>query len=103
MLTKERCYHFKLSTRVGTRSARLNAILPLNFFEMVDALTNEEFLLNSTGMTELHKLHGSMQMYFYILGFNGMCWQTYGSHAYFRGMIPSDLLFFARQFDPNYE
>ncbi len=70
-----------------------------NFFEMVDVLTSEEFLLYSPGLTGSLEENGSMQMYFYLLGFNGKCWQTYGPHAYFRGIIPSDLLFFARQLD----
>jgi len=71
------------------------------FFVMVDVLTNEEFLLYSTGLEETLKQHGPMQMFFYLIGFNGECWQTYGPHAYFRGMLPSDLLFFAKQLNPD--
>lgn len=72
-----------------------------NFFEMVDVLTNEEFLLYSPGLEDNLKQQGPMQMFFYLIGFNGECWQTYGPHAYFRGLIPSDLLFYAKQIDPD--
>jgi hypothetical protein len=72
-----------------------------HFFEMVDVLTNEQFLLYSSGLTESLEQHGPMQMYFYLIGFNGQCWQTYGPLAYLRGIIPADLLFFARQLDPD--
>ena len=70
-----------------------------HFFEMMDVLTNEQFLLYSSGLTDILEQHGPMQMFFYLLGFNGQCWQTYGPHAYFRGIIPSDLLFFGQQLD----
>jgi hypothetical protein len=72
-----------------------------HFFEMVDVLTNEQFLLYSPGLADGLEQQGPMRMYFYLIGYNGRCWQTYGPHAYFRGFIPSDLLFFARQLDPD--
>lgn len=72
-----------------------------HFFEMVDVLTNEQFLLYSSGLTETLEQYGPMQMYFYLIGFNGQCWQTYGPHTYFKGIIPSDLLFFARQLNSD--
>ncbi len=72
-----------------------------HFFEMADVLTSKEFLLYSPGLTEIVKQHGPIRMLFFLLGFNGLCWQTYGPHAYFRGLLASDLLFFAQQLNPN--
>ena len=70
-----------------------------NFFEMLDVLTNEKFLLHSPGLAKSLEKTGPMQMYYFLLAFNGKCWQTYGPHAHFRGIIPADLLFFGRQLD----
>ncbi len=72
-----------------------------HFYIMEDVLTNESFLLYSTGLTEMLAKYGPKPMFFYLIGFNGQCWQTYGPHVYFRGFIPSDLLFFAQQMDPR--
>jgi hypothetical protein len=72
-----------------------------HFFTMLDVLINEPFLLYSPGLTDILEQHGPMQMFLYLLGYNGKCWQTYGPHAYFRGIIPTDLLFYAQQLDPD--
>jgi len=72
-----------------------------HFFEMTDVLSNDNFLLYSPGVTDILEKNGSIQMFFYLLGFNGHCYQTYGPHTYLKGIIPSDLLFFARELNPE--
>lgn len=73
----------------------------LHFYDMTDKLTGETFLLYSPGLTGLLQSHGPMQMFFLLIGFNGQCWQTYGPLYYFKGIITTDLLFFAQQLDPK--
>jgi hypothetical protein len=71
------------------------------FFEMKDILTGENFLLYSPGIAETEKQQGAMSLYFILIGFNGECWQTYGINAYFKGIQPFDILYFAKQFKPD--
>jgi hypothetical protein len=72
-----------------------------DFFEMKDVLTDEEFLLYSPGIAETQRETGSVSVYFLLIGFNGACWQTYGTLAYFKGIQPFDLLYFAKQLKPG--
>jgi hypothetical protein len=67
-----------------------------SFFEMTDVLTGEKFLLYSPAVANLEE-EKSVSMYFLLIGFNGECWQTYGSVSYFTGLFPFDLLYFAKQ------
>jgi hypothetical protein len=72
-----------------------------NFFEMKDVLTGEDFLLYSPGIAETEKQQGLMSLYFLLIGFNGECWQTYSTLAYFKGIQPFDIRFFAKQLKPD--
>ncbi len=71
------------------------------FFEMRDILTEEKFLLYSPGVAEIEKQKGPMSLYFLLIGFNGDCWQCYGTNSYFKGIQPFDILFFAEQLKPG--
>jgi hypothetical protein len=72
-----------------------------NHFELRDVATGEVLPVYSNGITDIIKQSGPVQMLFLLLGYNGVCWQTYGTLAYFMGLVPSDLLFFARQLQPD--
>lgn len=74
----------------------VNQFLPDSFFEMTDVITGEKFLLYSPGVAAQEK-RSTTSMYFLLIGFNGECWQTYGSIAYYKGIQPFDLHYFARQ------
>lgn len=71
------------------------------FFEMRDILTGEKFLLYSPGIADIEKKQGSMSLYFLLIGFNGDCWQCYGTNNYYKGIQPFDILYFAKQLKPN--
>ena len=64
---------------------------------MKDISTGENFLLYSPGIAETEKQQGSMSLYFLLIGFNGECWQTYGTLDSFKGIQPFDILYFAKQ------
>ncbi len=72
-----------------------------NFFTMVDAITNKEFLLYSPSQQDLLEEYGSIRMFFYLLSYNGVCYQTYGPATYLSGILESDLMFFSKQIDPE--
>lgn len=72
-----------------------------NFFNMVDVLNNEEFLLYSPGLEKLLEDDDNVCMHFYLISYNGVCWQTYGPHVYFRGLLDTDLMFFSKQINPD--
>lgn len=72
-----------------------------HFFDMKDVLSGEKFLLYSPGLSQTRRQHGFVPLFFFLIGFNGKCWQTYGPQAYFKGLQPFDLLFFAKQLVPG--
>lgn len=71
-----------------------------DLFTVFDLLSQEELLLYSPGIAQ-YEAEGSHSMYFTLLSYNGQCHQTYGPIAYFRGIQPGDLLFYARQLGEN--
>jgi hypothetical protein len=73
-----------------------------NFYEMKDVLSEETFLLYSPGLRQTIKdLKGVPNLCFFLIGFNGECFQTFGSLAYFKGIQPFDIFFFAKQLYPD--
>jgi len=69
-----------------------------NIYEMKDVLSDEIFLLYSPGLANTIRDFGSApHLWFLLIGFNGECYQTYGTLEYFKGIQPFDLLFFAKQ------
>ena len=71
------------------------------FYHMVDVLTNEPLMLQSEVLPEVLQNTGEVQLLLCLLAYNGHCWQSFGPHACFEGVIPSDLLFFAQRIDPG--
>lgn len=72
-----------------------------NFFNMIDVLTNKEFLLYSPSQQDLLDEFGNIRMFFYLLSYNGVCYQTYGPASFFTGLLESDLMFFSKHLDPD--
>jgi hypothetical protein len=69
-----------------------------DFFEMKDAITEEKFLLYSQGVSEiLEETGGTVSLWFFLMGSNGECFQTYGTIIYYKGIQPFDLFYFAKQ------
>lgn len=73
-----------------------------DMYEMKDVITEEKFLLYSPGISETNTEAGiQLPLWFLLLEFNGECYQSYGPLAYFRGIQPFDLFFFARLIKPE--
>lgn len=67
-----------------------------NFFEMEDVFTGDSFLLYSPGVTEI--LHErSVALWFNLIGYNGLCWQSYGPISAYQSFTPDDIYFFATE------
>lgn len=69
-----------------------------DFFVMEDLINEETFLLYSPGVGQ-YEAEMRMCMYFALITYNGLCYQTYGPIVYFRGLQIFDVLFFANQLD----
>jgi hypothetical protein len=66
-----------------------------------DELTGEDLPFYSSGTQNTLKEFGSIQIAFLLVGFNGICWQSNSTLAYFYGMQPFDLLYYARHINPT--
>jgi hypothetical protein len=72
-----------------------------NFFVFRDAFFEDEFLLYSPG-TEAYWNEGRKQdLYFTLTGFNGLCFQSYGTILPFKSFTPDDIYFYATEIFPE--
>lgn len=69
------------------------------FFTLTDVFTGEAFTVYSKGIDSILKAKGSLSMLLLLIGFNGLCWQTYGPLAHFIGIQPFDIFYFATLLD----
>ncbi len=67
-----------------------------NFFNMVDILGGEEYLLYSPGM-EKTLTERNVRMWLNLVQFNGECMETYGVIIGFSAFEPSDIVFYASE------
>ena len=73
-----------------------------DMYEMRDVISNEKFLLYSPGISDSNTETGyELPLWFLLIGFNGECYQTYGPLAYFKGIQPFDLYYFAKLIKPD--
>jgi hypothetical protein len=73
-----------------------------DIYEMKDVISGEIFNLYSPGISRSNIEAGrELPLWFLLIGFNGECYQTYGPLAYFRGIQPFDLFFYAKQLRPE--
>ncbi len=71
-----------------------------HFYEMTDILDDSRFPLYSPAITKSYNPQNPYQAFFLLTGANRYCRQTFGPVACFNALIPSDILFFAKQLDP---
>jgi hypothetical protein len=68
-----------------------------DMYVMKDVLSDENFLIYSPGISKTNEEAGwELPLWFLLIGFNGECYQTYGPLAYFKGVQPFDLFYFAK-------
>lgn len=68
----------------------------VDFYNMVDVFTTEEYLLYSPGMSQtLREMPATL--WFNLLNFNGQCWQSFGVIQGFQSFTPNDIFFFATE------
>ena len=73
-----------------------------DMYVMKDVISQEKFLLYSPGISESNAEIGyELPLWFLLIGFNGECYQTYGPLAYFKGIQPFDLFYFAKLIKPD--
>ncbi len=73
-----------------------------NFYNMTDVFTGGEYLLYSPGVTDIIK-NQSVRLWFNLIGYNGLCWQSYGPIGAYSSFDPDDIYFFATEVNPEIE
>jgi hypothetical protein len=71
-----------------------------NFYEMEDVFTGEQYLLYSPGMKSTIETTSPI-LWFNLIGFNGVCWQTYGLIIGFKSFSEDDIFFFATELNTS--
>lgn len=74
-----------------------------DFYTMYDLFTGEEYLLYSPSVSQILLQAPDIRIWFNLIGFNGMCMQTYGTVEYFRAFDKRDITFYAREQNPDLE
>jgi hypothetical protein len=72
-----------------------------NFFEMTDVFRGDTFLLYSPGVTRM--LDERYKLWFNLIGYNGSCWQSFGTIIGYQSFGPDDIFFFATELNPDIE
>ncbi|MFC1585119.1 hypothetical protein ACFL5V_06210 [Fibrobacterota bacterium] len=70
-------------------------------FEMEDLILGETYLLFSPGLFDMLEKYEGIQSFLFLIGYNGVCWQTYSVLNYFKGFQPFDFFYFAKKINPN--
>lgn len=73
-----------------------------DFYVMEDVFADKEFLLYSPSITKILN-EQPVILWFNLISFNGMCWQSYGPIGSFSGFTPDDIFFFTTQVSPGIE
>src|SRR3546814_381904 len=71
-----------------------------DFYEMQDVFTSQKFLLYSTGVTQILSEH-PVALWFNLIAFNGMCWQSYGPIGHYQSFRPDDIRYYASELNPR--
>jgi hypothetical protein len=74
-----------------------------DFYQMEDVFSGEEYLLYSPSLKDIINRDGTKELWFNLIGFNGVCWQTYGPLSGFTSFGPDDIFFFATELNPLIE
>ena len=70
------------------------------FYEMEDVFSGESYLLYSPSMKSTLK-NSNPLLWFNLIGYNGLCWQTFGLVNSFRSFDVDDIFFFATELKPS--
>lgn len=73
-----------------------------DFYLMKDIFSGEEYLLFSPSIVRL-KATENILLWFNLIGYNGLCWQSYGPIGAFQSFGPEDVFFFATENNPGLE
>ncbi len=87
-------WRFTFSTIVGQPSDE--------FFNMEDVFTEERYLLYSPGIAK-SLMENYSEMWLLLVGFNGVCWQTFGLNIPLHSVHMDDIYFFATELDDSIE
>ena len=71
-----------------------------NFYIMEDVFSGDEFLLYSPGVTKTLESQPAI-LWFNMISFNGLCWQSFGPIGAYRSFEPDDIFFFATELNPG--
>jgi hypothetical protein len=73
-----------------------------NLHQMVDVFSNEVYMLYSPGMAKTYQ-EQKRTGWLNLIGFNGICWQTFSCMFSFRNFQPDDIFFFATELNQSIE
>jgi hypothetical protein len=73
-----------------------------DFYLMEDIFSGEQYILFSPGITQLVQKERPI-LWFNLVGFNGLCWQSFGPIGAYRGFEPDDIFYFATELRPDIE
>ncbi len=71
-----------------------------DFFQIEDAFTGESYLLYSPGMTATKSEHNP-KLWFFLIGDNGECWETYGLIQFFVSFDADDVFFYLTELNSS--
>jgi hypothetical protein len=71
-----------------------------DFYEMEDIFSGESYLLYSPSISQI-LAEGPVSLWFNLIGFNGLCWQSFGPVINFMGLEADDIFFFATELNPQ--
>lgn len=74
-----------------------------DFYQMEDVFSGEEYLLYSPSLKDIINKDGMKELWFNLIGYNGLCWQTYGPLSGYSSFGPDDIFFFATELNPLIE
>ncbi len=72
------------------------------FYRMRDTFSGEKYLLFSPSITQM-KTTSNKLLWFNLICFNGLCWQSFGPIGAFQSFGPADIFFFANEKNSDIE
>lgn len=74
-----------------------------DIYAMYDIFTGQEYQLYSPSVSQILFEVPDVLTWFNLIGYNGMCMQTYGTVEYFTSFDKRDIVFYAREQHPRLE
>jgi hypothetical protein len=73
-----------------------------NVYRMKDVFRGDNYAIYSPGMAGM-LAEQSARLWFHLIAFNGVCWETYGPMISFCSFDADDIFFFATELNPHIE